>query len=206
LLQTAADANRIPTPRGKTHPDAADVRAWMVKYGVGIDCSGFVSQALNTILPARPGPLLDWRLDQRGTPANQMVGGRGRFVRVASPSDLRPGDTMTPAGHPRVGHVRIVLNAGPSPEGGIEFRTAESSSAGDIGPTDATWRIPDPGSFARLQRDRRPPDPRRGRWKRAGGNDATPTFGRLREFADWQATHTPGGNPIPPRADATSGP
>ena len=45
LLQGAVDQGLVPIPKGKKYPDGDDLRNWLKKYGIGIDCSGFVQHS-----------------------------------------------------------------------------------------------------------------------------------------------------------------
>ena len=45
ILQTALDRGLIKPGKGRDHPDSQDLRDWLDRYGIGVDCSGFVSQA-----------------------------------------------------------------------------------------------------------------------------------------------------------------
>lgn len=167
ILQEALNHGLVPAGNGKTHPDSTDLRSWLVRYGIGVDCSGFVSQALNQVMSAVPGGAAANPLDIANTSASMLTGARGRrarFMRVASPAELRPGDTM---GIP--GHIRIIMRVETTAEG-LQITTAESSSVGDAGPTSAVWLYPDPTRFTRLQRRHAgpPPPPRRARGRRHG--------------------------------------
>ncbi len=171
ILQAALDQGLVPAGEGRSHPDSADLRAWLVRYGIGVDCSGFVSQALNQVMSSLPGGAVAEQLSITDTNARALTGRRGRrarFTQVARPNELCPGDTM---GLP--GHIRIVVRVESTSEG-IQITTAESSAAGDIGPTRAVWLYPDPLRFANLQRryDGPPPPPRRSR--RGPRRDAPP--------------------------------
>lgn len=131
--------------KGAVAAEGAALRAWLVRYGIGVDCSGFVSQCINEVLRAA-GQDHAKGLSETGTNAAALRGGQGDFAKVGSPLDLRPGDTMWKEGHIRV--VMRVRRAGAA----VEFDTAESSSIRDIGPTPNTWRYPDGRSFKGLSK------------------------------------------------------
>ena len=149
ILQGVVDGNLL-RPQG-TPPTAARLRAWLVHFGVGIDCSGFVSQALNILLADVLGRGLNEseRLVPLMTSAaslNAAIDGGARFERVASPAQLCPGDTM---GYP--GHIRIVSRIEMRPDGAVTIHTAESTSRADAGPSPGVWRCPSGSSFAGLK-------------------------------------------------------
>jgi len=50
LLQEAVDQGLFSQPKGRKHPNGYDLRRWLKKYGVGIDCSGFVQQVLKRLI------------------------------------------------------------------------------------------------------------------------------------------------------------
>jgi hypothetical protein len=178
ILERALKAGKIPTPEGKTHPDGEDLRAWLVKYGIGVDCSGFVSQALMSVMAevrAQAGEQGPTQEIKKGSGA--LKGGAAGFAKVNSPSELRPGDTMhTP------GHIRILMGV-ENTEEGVVFTTAESTSAsGDIGPNRAVWRYPDSAKLNGLQR-------KKGKlWKKYG---AGVTMGRYKALESFTAEKVP---------------
>jgi hypothetical protein len=169
ILQRALDRQLIQGGEGRDHPNSDDLRAWLIRYGIGIDCSGFVSQALNRVITAMGGESEGLRLGSRG-----LRGGNRRFERISDPTQLRPGDTMY-----RPGHIRIITRVSRE-SGDVEFWTAESRAGGsddpggdtaDVGPSSAHWRYHN----GQLQRRSRT-----GAWVRANEN---PVFGRYRRLA-----------------------
>ena len=50
LLQEAVDRNFVPFAEDKGYPTGRDLRMWLKKYGIGIDCSGFVQQTLERLI------------------------------------------------------------------------------------------------------------------------------------------------------------
>lgn len=187
ILQDAVDSGKLPAPAGKQHPDASDMRAWLITYGVGIDCSGFVSQALNEVMAEMH--------TQAGEPASSgkglnkgsagLKGGAAGFSTVAKPGDLRPGDTMYIPGH-----IRIVMAAETTEDGAVVFTTAESRAGGtdskgqlrDVGPDRAVWRYNAADTFGKLEKQRS------SKWVRSGEK---PTFGRYKALAKFAAEHVP---------------
>jgi len=147
ILQSAVDHQKVPFPAAQKHPNAEDLRKWLVTYGIGVDCSGFVSQALNLVMGDLVGQGGGSAPASIALGSSGLKGGAKNFAEVARPKDLRPGDTMW-----REGHIRIVtsVSAGASE---VQFTTAESTAAqSDIGPTSAQWRYPDPEQFSKLQK------------------------------------------------------
>jgi hypothetical protein len=138
LLQADATVNRQPT--------AERLRAFLQHYGLGIDCSGFVSQAINTLIELFPSAAAADRIAApHSTSSASLKGGQGAFERVTDPAQLCAGDTMWLSGH-----IRILAWA--ERRGSrIVFCTAESRSSNprDIGPAIAYWRLaPDPQAGA----------------------------------------------------------
>ncbi|MFN8469039.1 MAG: hypothetical protein U0X20_26010 [Caldilineaceae bacterium] len=146
ILQDAVDNKKVPFPTAQKHPDAENLRQWLVTYGIGIDGSEFDSQALNLVMGDLAGqnggaaPLAPIALG-----SGRLKGGAKNFARFTQPKELRPGDTMW-----REGHIHIVTSVSASTKE-VQFMTAESAAAQqDIGPTSAQWRYPDPEQFGTL--------------------------------------------------------
>jgi hypothetical protein len=135
FLQAAVDQGLLTGAAGAAAP--AEARAFLQRYGIGIDCSGFVSQALNRAIDVFPDARPSDRIaDVRSTGSAALKGDSARFQRVTDARDLRVGDTMWLSGH-----IRIVCRVEASP-GAIVFYTAESRAGNaDIGPTRARWRL-----------------------------------------------------------------
>lgn len=114
--RTIAKANPFGVPTRDI--TGAMITAWMRRYGIGVDCSGFVSQALNDAVKHAGGQDPDLK------EASGMLSHENhKFDAVKAPRDVRPGDTMW-----LQGHIRIVLQVGPGPEGkGIQMMIAEST-------------------------------------------------------------------------------
>jgi hypothetical protein len=185
ILQEAVDNNRIAFDRKQqNYPSADDMRQWLIKFGIGIDCSGFVVQALNAVMaelygqegiPAEESP----NLNVRNFGSGSLKGGTRQFTRVEQPKDLRPGDTMWSAGH-----IRIVTSVMSSTTN-IEFETAESTPGpklapgepGSLGPTGVRWRYSDPEHFRLLEQQEGD------RWKRV---KKAFTFGRYRALTAFE--------------------
>ena len=164
ILQRALDRNLIQGGAGRDHPNSEDLRAWLIRYGIGVDCSAFVSQALDHATAALGGEAEGLRRGSSG-----LRGGARGFDRVSDPAELRPGDTMY-----LPGHIRIVTSARRTAAGDVYFTTAESRAGGraDVGPDRAEWRY----HGGQLQMRRSPADP----WTDSAER---PTFGRYRRLA-----------------------
>lgn len=103
----------------------AMLTAWLKRYGLGVDCSDFVTQALDYSTTQASGK--DPHLGDAGVRINRASGTLNKnhkdFQAVATPAQVRPGDTMWLSGH-----IRIVLQVGPGPGGkGIQMMIAEST-------------------------------------------------------------------------------
>ncbi|WP_162485386.1 hypothetical protein [Deinococcus deserti] len=101
------------------------ITGWLKKYGIGVDCSGFVTQALDyatTNLVGKDPHLGDAGVREYRN-SGSLHGSKGEFKRVNSPAEVKPGDTMW-----LTGHIRIVTRVGPGPGGrGIQMMVAEST-------------------------------------------------------------------------------
>ncbi|HEX5839269.1 MAG TPA: hypothetical protein VFY26_15645, partial [Anaerolineales bacterium] len=141
------------------------IQGWMQRTGVGLDCNGFVQQAL-----------IQMREDERavisvinsitgvfGLPALSLpaeiehkikaVGSFKTKETVKIPTKLRPGDVWVMSDE---GHIRIVTDVRMSPDGKtIVFDTAEStlSSGLDPGPVARTWQTGSLTSFKPITRN-----------------------------------------------------
>ncbi len=142
-IQRFARRSRLLTSGQKLAALSSDlirriIQKWIWATGVGVDCSGFVQQALIKLrkkLGYRP-------FYSRGDYYAAKFGRTGRNVR--RPQDLRPGDVwVTPGGD----HIRIISAVRSKMVNGrdrIEFDTAESSAALEHrnvreGPIGKTW-------------------------------------------------------------------
>ena len=142
FLQGAADAKLLAHDSTTQQPSTQTCRDFLKKYGIGIDCSGYTGLAINTLMPTLPGSTAADALKEplsTNSAAQKASGNSKLFAKVTGPTDLCAGDTM---GHK--GHIRIVLRAWRDGDN-ICFRTAESNSHEDIGPSLGMWRlVPDP--------------------------------------------------------------
>jgi peptidoglycan hydrolase-like protein with peptidoglycan-binding domain len=178
ILEEALERGLIQ-PQDEARPTAEDLETWLRTHGVGVDCSGFVSQALTSVLQKQrhaaglEGPVKPISLGSKG-----LKGGSKDFAKVGEGKDckgprcLQPGDTMYIPGH-----IRILASV-EAKDGGIQFTTFESAAAKRkrLGLTTAYWFYPDPGSFKNLKIRRDESKP----WAATGEK---PTFGRLNDLA-----------------------
>jgi hypothetical protein len=135
ILQNALDRNLVPAGAGRDRPDGEDLRNWLVRYGIGIDCSGFVSQALNRVLEGVYGRPLEAN-ERLNHGSGQLRGGARGFTQIQNTDELRPGDTMHIPGH-----IRVIMSTRRGEDGVMVFTTAEAHAGrGDIGPDRADWR------------------------------------------------------------------
>jgi hypothetical protein len=138
FLQEAVDRGLVPPGEGRAHPDAGDLRGWLKRYGVGVDCSGFVQYALNGLLAASDAALGRTPAETEGTgfvrtgwvyrqASAGQPGGEARFRPVLTPAEAGPGDVLVSPGH-----IRIVVGAAACADGGLVLDLAESTSAPGI--------------------------------------------------------------------------
>ena len=136
------------------------IQEWVYTTGVGVDCSGFVLQAL-----IRAREAVRAELTALGVPANQVpteVSHQERSARsfrdlprVPSPTSLRPGDAwVVHAG----GHIRIVVDVRQTTlangRAAVEFDTAESaggSTSSRTGQVRRTWQTRNLQDFRGLE-------------------------------------------------------
>ena len=124
---------------GKTKakdPDA--LRAYMKKNEMGVDCSGFVSQALNHL--ADEDGDMDYGSDDEFKPDNtgsgSLKGGAKNFKKI-DPSNVKAGDTLFYDNKSGVDHIQIVADT--KEENGVKYYTI-FESAGSSGPRKKDWK------------------------------------------------------------------
>jgi uncharacterized protein YgiM (DUF1202 family) len=153
LVQSAVDQGLIEPSQPGALLTAAEIRQWMMDYGIGVDCSGFVSQALNSLtgdMAQQTGSdaPTNFKVADTGSGSLNWKASSGKFEQVAHPADLRSGDTMWQDGS--IDHIIIITGVAQTPDGTL-FQTAESS--GSRGVHDDTYRCPDPqGDFSDLEK------------------------------------------------------
>lgn len=182
LLQEA-DARGVLTtdPTINGNPTSATLRAFLKHYGLGVDCSGFVAQALNRVIDQVPGVTAADRIARPDSTSSSMLkGGQGNYERVTDPAQLCAGDTMW-----LDGHIRILSRAERRADG-IYFCTAEScSTPNDIGPSPRWWRLVRNASaratdFAGYQLDITDDAAGQGGWRKANEADKEHRYGHYR--------------------------
>jgi hypothetical protein len=137
VLQGALDKGLIKPSGKKKYPDSKDLRAWLKKYGTGVDCSAFVQQALGRIMGssyAAVGETPDKKNKVGSIQSTAVLKDvknelkkNDRFEEVATPGEARPGDILT-----KKGHIRIVMSVQNSDDGGVIITYAEATSAKDV--------------------------------------------------------------------------
>jgi hypothetical protein len=144
------------------------IQEWMQKTGVGLDCNGFVQQALIQVREEERAmtSLINSIADTFGLPTLPMpegikrqdisVGGFKTKENVKTPTELRPGDVWVTH---REGHIRIVTDVRevvlPNGKTTIQFDTAESTVFDkeklDPGPIALTWQTGSLTSFKSIK-------------------------------------------------------
>lgn len=152
-----------------------DLRKWLVKYGIGIDCSGFVSQAINSVVDN----ILSGNITQgenlhiANTHSSELYYKNKKFIQISSPSDLMPGDTMYIPGH-----IRIIQDVRKFSDR-IEIATIESTSTpDDIGPYRREWKFTNFNDFKTIMLKKEDD----GGWKKPGTKDVNADYSRFRQI------------------------
>jgi len=138
FLQEAVDRGLLPPGEGRAYLNAGDLRGWMRRCGVGVDCSGFVQYALNRLLAAGYVAFGRKPAEQEGTgfvragwvyrqASADLPGSEARFRPVLTPAQARPGDVLVSPGH-----IRIIVGAAARASGALVLDLAESTSAPGI--------------------------------------------------------------------------
>jgi hypothetical protein len=136
LLQAAVDAGLIAADGDAlTGPG---LRAWLQRYGIGVDCAGFVQHALTHLIrtsyaavgetPSSPQEAeVGWMLSR--TVHRKLVQNADdrRFDLVDTPARAHPGDILVSQGH-----SRIIVNTQPTETQGLLVTLAESTSRSDL--------------------------------------------------------------------------
>ncbi len=173
LLQTAVSQQLIPLPSNQTYLNGRILRDWLKTYGIGVDCSSFVQQALTQALnaghaavgepPAASYEGLEFLKSFRAYREikNGSAEYRPTFSAVAAPDMARPGDVLV-----KFGHIRIVIGVETAVDSSLILHLAESTSApdfpsgqtqaeADIGPRRLQIRYPAPHRAIAAQIPRR---------------------------------------------------
>lgn len=195
ILETALANGAIATPPGKKHPDSENLRDWLVKYGISVDCSGFVAYAINQVMghmhlvAGVEGEFATFS----GSGSQLGASGNKRLAPLETPAELRPGTIQH-----MPGHVRIVMTAERDGDAMI-FTTAESTAGRgalhdeeggenvkDVGPRRARWKYEDAGkpfTDQALFSDRGD-----GTWAR---EKVRPAYTRVKAMDEFQDSHQP---------------
>lgn len=104
-----------------TH-DATAMHNFLAKYGYSVDCSGYVTQALNFLMDGNQTQDSKDNLKPGNYGSGSLKGGTADFTKV-NISDVQAGDTMHLEGHIRI--INEVVKEGDV----VFFRTAESTAA-----------------------------------------------------------------------------
>lgn len=104
-----------------TH-EAGAMQDFLAKYGLSVDCSGYVSQALNFLMDGNETVDKKDKLQPGETGSGSLKGGTTNFDKVEI-ADVQAGDTMH-----LEGHIRII-NEVVKEDKIVFFRTAESTAA-----------------------------------------------------------------------------
>lgn len=115
ILEAAVDQGLV------TH-DSAKMVDFLAKYGLSVDCSGYVSQALNFLMDGNKTVDSKDGLVPNNTGSGSLKGGTDNFTKV-NIGDVKAGDTMHLSGHIRI--INEVVKDGKI----VYFRTAESTAA-----------------------------------------------------------------------------
>lgn len=136
LLQAAVDVELVPTDQGRLTGMA--LRAWLQRYGIGVDCSGFVQHTLSYLLQAgyaalgkTPGNPQETELGwMRGVSVHRKLVHNDedrRFDIIATPAEARPADILVSPGH-----TRLIVDAQRTPDQALLVTLAESTSITDL--------------------------------------------------------------------------
>jgi hypothetical protein len=138
-LQAAVDRGLVPVSADKPHPDSRDLRDWLKRYGIGLDCSAFVQHALTRLVragraamgvPASERDDVVLGFVRTGWVYRDVTGEPGEpdlFALVPTPGEARPGDV-----HVKPGHIRLVEGIEWTPDGAAILHLVESISAAGI--------------------------------------------------------------------------
>ena len=149
LLRAAVDEGLVSKPADVDHLTGNDLRAWLQRYGIGVDCSAFVQHCLTHLLqvsyaavratPARPQDATVGWMRAASTHRKLIQGSKDcRFDLIATPKHARPGDILVSKGH-----SRIIIAAQSAEDGAWVITLAESTSRTDL--VAGKWFLADVG-------------------------------------------------------------
>jgi hypothetical protein len=123
-------------------PTSESVKEFMEHVGLGVDCSGFIFQALKASDDALKAAGLPGATSAVVQAGSQEIGSSSG-TQIKNPSDLRPGDMvqLAPNATHKVGHIRIIVSVVPAQDY-VEYFAAESTTRVGSGPQLSHWRLP----------------------------------------------------------------
>ena len=162
LLQAAVDRGLVLAAGSQQTPTGSDLRAWLKRYGIGVDCTALCQHTLDELVRAalaaagqriKPGEGAGLDFLRTGWAYRDVSGepgSRDLFARVPTLGAARPGDIAV-----KPGHMRLVERVEPAPGGDLVLNMIESVSAHgipcgqdapeeDIGPRRLQVRYPHP--------------------------------------------------------------
>jgi hypothetical protein len=142
FLQAAVDRGLVPVVAG-----SHDLRAWLKRYGIGLDCSAFVQHALTRLVRASHAAVGEAPDERDGSGLGFVRSGwvyrdvtesaaRDLFAHIPAPGAARPGDVLV-----KLGHLRMVADIERAPAGAVILHLVESISASGIPSGQATTEV-----------------------------------------------------------------
>jgi hypothetical protein len=141
FLQQCIDAKHT------TNNTSAGLRAFLDTYGIGTDCSGFLSQGYNGLMDTMDIDHDKMVVNDTGS-GSFRASNKDEFTKVAAPKDLKPGDALYLDNPKGIDHVRMVQSVTVN-EKSVDFVTIESS--GGHGPRKQHWRYGSLDSYKSLE-------------------------------------------------------
>lgn len=136
FLQEAIDARVVPISSNRSYRKGRELREWLKKYGIGVDCSGFAQQVLMQLLEFLKAENISSSKSEVGFLRCRWVyreitesqeQSQAIFAEVATPSQAKPGDVLV-----NTHHMRVIVQIEEIQNEGIIFELAESTSASDV--------------------------------------------------------------------------
>jgi hypothetical protein len=156
FLQAAVDRGLIPLTA-----NSHDLRGWLHRYGIGLDCSAFVQHALTRLVQASRAAAGETPGGKDGDSLGFVRTGwvyrdvtesadRDLFAHIPTPGAARPGDVLV-----KPGHLRMVARIERALDGAVILHLVESVSASgvpfgqatpeaDLGPRRLQVKYPEP--------------------------------------------------------------
>ncbi len=129
ILKEAIERGLIEEPisdEGASYMEeySKNMRGFLDKYGLSVDCSGYVAQVLNYLMDGNVQVEEDDFFNLDNTPSGALKGGQANFTAI-EPEGILAGDTMHLSGH-----IRIIERVEYAPNNNtIYFQTQESTAA-----------------------------------------------------------------------------